>query len=196
MNRSNNCLVIEPTKKPNSILDISPSVCNKIFRKDFIKQYKFLENCCWEDIAFSTVTFMNANKILIFNNPDYFYRRDISRGISSLNYKENKHILDIFKINDEIINASKKEKKDSFFKEQIKILVFANCFQRAREIEYWNVNKQRLEDLKSQFYNLVFQKYGSLYNVDIDAMSAKAELSIIDEYNEFINKHYKSVQKR
>ncbi len=196
MNRRNNGLVIEPKKNPESILDISPSVCNKIFKKDFIEQYKFLENCCWEDIAFSIVTFMKAKKILIFNNPDYFYRRDISRGVSSINYKESNHILDIFKINDEIINSAKKYKKDTIFKNQIKTLVFANCFQRVHEMNYWNVSKSKLENLKFQFFDLIFKKYGNLDNIDAEILSVKVDFNVIDEYKEFINKYYKSVQKR
>ena len=87
-------------------------------------------------------------------------------------------------------------KKDTIFKNQIKTLVFANCFQRVHEMNYWNVSKGKLENLKFQFFDLIFKKYGNLDNIDAEILSVKVDFNVIDEYKEFINKYYKSVQKR
>lgn len=71
--------------KVNHIYDIIPSVCNKIFKRKLIGNYRFLERCKWEDIAFTYAMYISANELIELNNPDYFYRRDISKGISSIN---------------------------------------------------------------------------------------------------------------
>ena len=52
----------------------------------------------WEDVAFSFSKMFNANRILRFNNPDYFYRRRIDSGVSSRGYNVNSHLLDIFDV--------------------------------------------------------------------------------------------------
>lgn len=70
--------------KVNHIYDISPSVCNKIFKRELIGNYRFLEGCKWEDITFTFAMYIFANKVIELNNLDYFYRRDISKGISSI----------------------------------------------------------------------------------------------------------------
>ena len=63
-------------------------------------------------------------------------------------------------------------------------------------MNYWNVSKSKLENLKFQFFDLIFKKYGNLDNIDAEILSVKVDFNVIDEYKEFINKYYKSVQKR
>ena len=74
--------------------------CNKIFKRELIRNYRFLEECKWEDITFTFAMYILANKVIELNNPDYFYRRDISKGISSINYQQNESIMEIFKVTD------------------------------------------------------------------------------------------------
>ena len=78
--------VYEVLRSPQNVLMESPSVCNKLFWKDIVFDDDFLNGKMWEDVAFSFSKMFNANRILRFNNPDYFYRRRIDSGVSSRGY--------------------------------------------------------------------------------------------------------------
>lgn len=89
--------------KDNHIYDISSSVCNKIFKRKLIGNYRFLEWCKWEDIAFTYSMYISANELIELNNLDYFYRRDTCKEISSINYQQNTSIMEIFRVTDKLI---------------------------------------------------------------------------------------------
>lgn len=90
------------------LLDESPSVCNKLFKRSLVDDYHFLEDINYEDVSFTAVMYTKTNKVLRMFNPDYFYRRDLS-GVSGKNYKYNDRILDVFRIIDEILNNYNQE---------------------------------------------------------------------------------------
>ena len=108
---------------------------------------KFIENCKWEDILFTTTLGIKAKSILEVSNNDYFYRRDISRGVSSINYQANDKIFDIFKITDGIMNSVYFIQKKKY-QEPLYMICFAAIFKRIEELEYWNISKQKIEEIK------------------------------------------------
>ena len=168
-------------KEPNILYWQSPSCGNKLFRQDFIKNQQFLENCMWEDVAFSYSAIIKANSILEFANNDYFYRRDITRGVSSKGYQINPHITDIFKVADEIEKIAKENNRYQLFEEQIKLIQIAICLQRIDEIAYWDIDKKTKNKLTNKMYHLMVEKYGNPQNIDEALLSAKANLNKIND---------------
>lgn len=161
MNRSLGT-IINPILEKNKMLDISPSVCLKLFRRDFIKHKYFLEDCLWEDIAFSNICFMEAKRILLYSNVDYFYRRDLSSGISSINYHPNDKILDVFKVNDEIEKRALLDNYFLIFNTQIRTIQYFNILQRISEINTWNIKEEEKKNLNEKILSLTIQKYGEI----------------------------------
>lgn len=168
---------------PDMILYESPSVCNKLFRKDVIGDYRFIPGVMWEDVAFTYTRLIKADNILTMNNLDYFYRRDISRGVSGKNYKVNPHVFDIIKVAYEIENEAKKCGKYDEFKKQIKFLQMATCLQRIAEIENWQTNE--VSNIKNKLYQLILDNFGDLSDVDKALLSSRVPLDIIEEFERF-----------
>ena len=55
---------IDFISNPDALCDESPAVWNKIFKKSFLGDYKFLENCLWEDVAFSFSKLIESGKVI------------------------------------------------------------------------------------------------------------------------------------
>lgn len=178
--------LIQKKTKITELPNLSPSVCNKIFKKSFLKGKKFIENCKWEDILFTTVSGIKAKSILEVRSSDYFYRRDISRGVSSINYQPNDKILDIFKITDGIMNSVHFIQKKKY-QESLEMICFAAIFKRVEELEHWNISKQKINEIKKLIYQLAYQKYGNLKNIDFNLFSAMAKEDITKEYIQLIH---------
>ena len=168
---------------PNMIVYESPSVCNKLFKRNLIGDYRFLTGVMWEDVAFTFSMLIKADNMLIMNNLDYFYRRDISSGVSSQNYKINLKVFDIIKVAYEIERAAKEFEKYDEFKKQIKFLQMMTCLQRVSEIETWNTDK--IGEIKSELFRKIEENFGSLDDVDKDLLSSRADLNVIMEFDEF-----------
>ena len=174
--------LIKTTERELKLLDISPSVCNKLFKKSLIGQYRFLEHCKWEDIAFSDVLYMRATSVLEQTTPDYFYRRNLSSGVSAINYSPNEDIYEIFIVTDEIMREARNHPQ---YYDSALINCFAAIFQRIEELEHWNIEEEAKLLIKRRIFDTTYQKYGSLLNVDCDLLSARAYFKIIDEYKKY-----------
>ena len=166
-------------ENPDILYWQSPSCGNKLFRKDTLKNLKFLENCMWEDIAFSFSAIINAENVLIFGNNDYFYRRDITSGVSSKNYKINPHLTDIFKVADELERNAKENNRYDLFAKQIQFLQISSCLQRISEINYWKIDDKTKRNLKNKMYSLITKKYGDPQKLDQAILSTKVDLNEI-----------------
>ena len=166
----------------------SPSVCNKLFRKDTINNYKFLENCMFEDIAFSYTKYMEASKVIDIPNVNYFYRRNITRGLSSINYQENDHITDIFEVLDKLEFDMKQSSKYEIFKDKIKLIQLAYSLIRVDEVNNWQVDIDKKNLIKTKMFSLIKDKYGNLDNVDMALLESKCGINIVDEYTNYLNK--------
>lgn len=177
--------LIDFTANPDALYDESPAVWNKIFKKTFLANYEFLEGCLWEDVAFTFSKLIEAGKVIRLDNNDYFYRRNLAKGISGRAYKVNNHQFDIIKVADEIGNHAKKCSKYETFKPQIIFLQISTCFDRLEEINKWPISEDDKAQLRYKMYSLVYNRYGSLDNIDKDYLSVKISSNIIEEYNEY-----------
>ena len=174
------------TDKKSDIKYISNSPCNKIYKKEFIKGIKFPEDCKWEDIGFTTMAFLMADRILYINNPGYFYRRDLSSGISGVNYKENDRVSDIVKVNDYMVREMTREGLYQEYFDEYSYITAYSFLQRVEEINNWS-NRSKKRYYIEYLYGELYNRAGNLANIDIDLLSSKVSLDIVYDYLDYIN---------
>ena len=179
--------VINPMVDKNAVISESPAVCNKIFRRDTLKDFYFVEDSLFEDISFSYTKYMEASKIVSIPSINYFYRRDINRGVSSINYRENNHITDIFKVLDRLESDMRKSSRYEIFKSEIKLIQLAYSLIRVEEVNNWQVDIDRKNLVKDEMFSLIEEKYGNLDDVDITLLQSKCGINICDEYTNYLD---------
>lgn len=176
--------IIHPEVNPDAVFFESPSLCNKLFRKDTIKDYRFLDVSAWEDIAFSFSKFLEATTVVNKPTINYFYRRDIQSGVSAKNFQENDQITDIFIVADELETELKRANKYDLFADQIRSLQIAVCLQRIDEVNSW-IDEEVKAKVKKMMFSTINAKYGTLEGLDNALISCKTGFQIMDEYNDF-----------
>lgn len=167
---------------PNLILDQSPSCCNKLFSKKLIGDYRFIPGVMWEDVAFTYSNLIKADRILMMNNVDYFYRRDISKGVSSKGYRSDVNTFDAFTVAKEIEKVAKECDRYEALGKQVKFLQMACVLQRISEIECW---PEDISGVKEEMYGLILENFGDLNGVDTALLSSRVSLDVIKEFEEF-----------
>jgi len=178
--------VMSVLDNPDFILEQSPSACNKIFRTDTIKGNLFLEGVMWEDVAFSYAKMFNANNILVFNSPNYFYRRT-GEGVSGKGFKVNLNLLDIFKVADKLGEEVKNSNRYDLFASQVKFLQITTCLQRVVEIMNWSIDKERSINLCRLMGLIIMKKYGDWREIPIEKLSARVGLLELEKINKIMS---------
>lgn len=105
--------------KYNSVFEVTPSACNKIFKKELIKNFRFLSKLWYEDFNFTTKILFNTDKIS--NISEGFYHCNCGHE-STMNNNNSKKNLDMIIIMDDIINYLKENKK--YDKNIVSYLIF------------------------------------------------------------------------
>lgn len=171
--------------KVNFMYDLSPSVCNKIFKRELIESYQFLEGCKWEDIAFTFFMFILANDAIVLNNPDYFYRRDISSCVSSINYYKNSKIMEIFRVTDSLIEDTIKAKKYDKYKIPLNLICISYILTRVAELEKWDCSLEEKQKIKESIFDNIYQRYGDLTLYDEGQIYVRVPFEIADDYQRY-----------
>ena len=117
-----------------------PGPVAKLYKKDVIKDCRFLENVYYEDLAFTISVSKNINKVSYLEEPLYYY---IIHDNSTMQQKEfNTKIDDIFKVMDYVTN----ELTD--YKDELEYLYIEHFLYSAtlRYIEY-NEGIERLNKI-------------------------------------------------
>lgn len=179
--------IINPIQDRSAVIFESPAVCNKIFRRDTLKDFYFEEDSLFEDIPFSYTKYMEASKVVSVPSINYFYIRDINRGVSSVNYKENNHITDIFKVLDRLESDMRKSSRYEVFKDEIKLIQLAYSLIRVEEVNNWQVDIDKKSLVKDKMFSLIEEKYGNLDDVDIALLESKCGINIVDEYTNYLD---------
>lgn len=172
------------------ILNQSPSVCNKLFRSDTIKDKLFLDGRMWEDVAFSFAKMFNANNILVFNNKDYFYRRRADEGVSSEGYKVNSKLLDIFAVADKIEEETKEQGNYDKYKDKIKFIQIVTCLQRAVEVMSWPIDKESKDEIVRSIATMVKIKYGDFSKIPMEDLSSRIGFIEAEKLVSLVNNTY------
>lgn len=105
--------------KYNSVFEVTPSACNKIFKRTLIGDFKFLSKVWYEDFDFTTKICFNTNKIS--NISSGFYHCNCGHE-STMNNNNSKKNLDIIVVMDDIINYLEISKK--YDKNIVSYLIF------------------------------------------------------------------------
>lgn len=177
-----------PLKNPELVLDESPSVCNKIFKKDSISN-NFLENCMWEDVAFTYASLFNANRIVHLNNMGYYYRKSATSGVSAKGFKYNPNLLDTFKVADRLENDTLKTGRFEKLKESIRYMQIVTTLQRVAEVLNWDEPEDRKEALIYAMHRLIICNYGDWRNMDLASLSMRVGILELDKIRSIVEKY-------
>ncbi len=172
---------IDLLKNPEAILWSSPSVCNKIFLRDLFSDLHFLENAMFEDIAFSYSALMKSGRILNINALHYFYRRDLTNGVSATVNGPTRKILDIFKVADFLESYAKKNRFFDKFEPQIRFIQASSILQRINEVNNWQVECKDKTKLMKGMYTLTKERYIDPETLDKGYLSSKVDIEIINK---------------
>ena len=186
--------IINPMVDKNAVIFESPAVCNKIFRRDILKDFYFVEDSLFEDIPFSYTKYMEAFKVVTVPSINYFYRRNITRGVSSINYRENNHITDIFKVLDRLDFDMKESSRYEVFKDEIKLIQLAYSLIRIEEVNNWDADDMKKRLIKDKMFSLIEEKYGNLDGVDIALLESKCGINIVDEYTNYLDNEKEKIK--
>ena len=186
--------IINPIQDRSFVISESPTVCNKIFRRDTLKDFYFVEDSLFEDIPFSYTKYMEAFKVVTIPSINYFYRRDINRGVSSINYRENSHITDIFKVLDRLDFDMKNSSRYEIFKDEIKLIQLAYSLIRVEEVNNWDLDEEKKILVKDKMFHLIEEKYGNLDSVDITLLQSKCGINICDEYTNYLDNEKEKIK--
>ncbi len=149
---------------------------SKIYRKNFIKEFLFVEDLAFEDIPFFANCYLNADRISFDIAPLYFYRQFENSPI----YEETKKYLDIFKIND--ITTKIFEKKGKLDKYKTSLLVSQMENTLLNIMSATGIVKRKMFDKMQETYkNLDFSSY------DLNVLKRK---NIYYAFQEILNKDY------
>ena len=159
----------------------SPSCCNKMFKKELIGDYRFLEDSSFEDIAFTYSLLFKSNNILDIPDNYYLYRKNINNSKSMLNFKPNDKIYDIFNVCDELDRQVLNSGNYIHYAKVLPLLQQVVCLQRLNEIKNWDMNDIRKKDFMKKFYDIICLKYGDLSKSDIALLSARSDVSLIEK---------------
>ena len=94
--------------KYDSVYEVTPSACNKIFRREVIGDLKFLSRLWYEDFNFTTKILFNTDNISVISKG--FYHCNCGH-ISTMNNNNSLKNLDMLTVIDDIMDYAKKNKK-------------------------------------------------------------------------------------
>lgn len=94
--------------KYNSIYEVTPSACNKIFRKSIIGGNRFLSKVWYEDFDFTTKILLNTNNISVISNG--FYHCNCGH-VSTMNNNNSLKNLDMITVIEDIKKYAKDNNK-------------------------------------------------------------------------------------
>lgn len=180
--------ILNVLEDANDILEESPSVCNKLFRKDVLETHLFLEGRMWEDVAFSFAKMFCANQILRFQHADYFYRRRMNEGVSSLGYEVNPHLLDIFAVADEIELEVLEKGRLEELRKQVQFVQIVTCLQRVVEIFNWKIKEEEKQQLCYLMSSLIIRKYGDFRQLPIEELSSRVGFFELEKINDILSR--------
>lgn len=90
--------------KFNSVFEVTPSACNKIFKRDVVNDIRFLSGLWYEDLNFSSKIFLKTNRISVISKG--FYHCYCREGSITNNNNSLKN-LDIINVIDDLKEYSK-----------------------------------------------------------------------------------------
>lgn len=141
-----------------------PSCCNRIYKKQLLKNEKFPENLKWEDYPFSLNILSKSNMIECLDDTSYHYRINLLGTTCTDLRRVNKRLLDIFECSDML----EKQMTDNYvvdeFKKELRTVQIVNSIGRVRDLLFANISRQNKILLMNYLINLIEIKYGDWQN--------------------------------
>ena len=171
--------LLKPNEQKSNILYISPSACNKLFKRTLVNNTRFINTKMWEDYAFTYSLYMQAKNVLNSTNGDYYYRKSATNSVSARSYSYNEDFPEIFVVIEEILRHA-----NPTYQEELDILKYGLILGRIHEISKWqDTTPEVKETIKQRMYAEINERYGPLpENIDTGLLSMLATVPIIEEY--------------
>lgn len=162
--------------KYDSVYNVTPSACNKMFKREIIGNLKFVKNLWYEDLNFTTKLLFNTDNISGIS--EGFYHCNCGH-ISIMNNNNSLKNLDMLTVLDDIIDYAKKNK--TYDKNVMSYLVFNHVLittinrvaghkNKDKKIvikELLNYCKKNISDYKAQpFYNTISRNRRIIANLN------------------------------
>lgn len=155
-----NFSVINPKQDQRYLITESPSVTNKLIKKELIGERRFPDGLKWEDYPFSIPLLVGANQVAIVPGKNYFYQLHLSQTTATDARKLNAKMLDIFTGSDMIGKECLTPLTNENVAYQINYVQIMNCVQRLKEITSANIPEDQKRELLTMFAKLIEVKYG------------------------------------
>lgn len=115
----NGTKIIHNCTKYDFVYKVTPSACNKIFKKEIIKNIRFLDGVWYEDLNFTTKMLLKEPKISTISN--LYYNCNVRNG-SIMNNENSIKNLDMIKVIEDLKDYAK---ENNIYKENVfKYLIF------------------------------------------------------------------------
>lgn len=135
-----NCTTVNNISMRNykhHLLNCSPSPCNKLFQREILHDYTFLEYHIFEDRSFTFPLLLKAGEVPHINPTGYLYR-DNNIGVSWSQRFPNEKILDIFEIYQNAMANAEKLKLTNVQIEALKTRLMSSTLFLLQTIANWN----------------------------------------------------------
>lgn len=155
----------ESTLPPYYFFTSHTMAWNKIYRKNFIKNFRFPEGLPFEDNPFYLQCFLNAKKISYDLAPLYYYR--VNRADSIMGNKDFRDLFKIYDMCENIFHSTNKYKKykTTFLLYKMNILL-ARTINSSKDTQQEMFDKLQREIKKIDFSKFDFEyiKKQQIYN--------------------------------
>ncbi|MDR3290704.1 MAG: glycosyltransferase [Methanobrevibacter sp.] len=148
---------------------------NKIYRLEFIKNFKFTESLLFEDNSFFYHSYLNAKRVSFNRNFLYFYRYN-RRG--SITTSDDNRLFDVIKTLYICLDIFKK----SDYFDNYKFILFISSFCRSM-----NIYKKISDKYKEKFFNLL-KEYINNYPLEKEEKEQFFNNKIFKDF--FLSKNY------
>lgn len=148
-------VIIEKDAPPSLYFHILTCACARIYKMEFIKDIKFVEDIIFEDSIFATECYLLSDRISYDLNPYYFYRTGHQNSIVQT---FNKKQFDIFKAQKIRINLFKKYGKYEKYKDGLLLHNLREVMERISNSNN-EIRKEFFEMFKKEYSNINYSEF-------------------------------------
>lgn len=166
---------------------VSISCCTNIYKRCFLENVKFLENCYYEDVSFIYPLLLKAKQFIRYPRADYGYRHT-PNSIMKRKYQLTDNSLDIIEI---IKDALKKAEQFHLNEKEKEILK-----KLLRKVYCHNVSWLECSSLLEKEKRFFIETLLSIGNYYLPGIKNNCEIFINREYKDFSLKETEEMTKR
>lgn len=146
-------------------------VCNKIYKKELLKNIKFKSKVWYEDLAFTCKVVMKTKKTGFINEGLYNYLIRPGSTMNNNNINKNLEILDAF---NDVLDYMNENKDYQIYKDEIEYLAIYHIYIattvriiNAKNVK-WKDKKKIINKLKKYMYNNFLEFKNNKYLIYLD----------------------------